>query len=84
MFIPIPDNTGLVEDYESLYPSNRWRETFSYIKTSEGNLVSSLVHHDTVIHPKERAATIIAQVNREMAWIKERDHHWEDGIKVRL
>ena len=35
MFIPIPDNTGLVEDYESLYPSDRWREPFSYVKTSE-------------------------------------------------
>ena len=35
VFIPIPDNTGLVEDYESLYPSDRWREPVSYVKTSE-------------------------------------------------
>ena len=84
MFIPILDNTGLVEDYESLYPSDRWRETFSYVKTSEGDLVSSSVRHDAVICPKERAATIIAQVDHEMARIKERDHHWEDGIEVRL
>ena len=27
---------------------------------------------------------ILAQVNREMAQIKERDHHWEDGIEVHL
>jgi hypothetical protein len=35
VFIPIPDNTGLVEDYESLYPPDRWRELVSYVKTSE-------------------------------------------------
>ena len=35
VFIPIPDNTGLVEDYDSLYPPDRWREPISYIKTSE-------------------------------------------------
>lgn len=34
-YIPIPDNAGLVEDYESLYPSNRWRDPVSYFKTSE-------------------------------------------------
>ena len=34
-FIPTPDSTGLVEDYESLYPSDRWREPVSSVKTSE-------------------------------------------------
>jgi len=34
-YIPIPDNAGLVDDYESLYPPDRWRDTFSYVKTSE-------------------------------------------------
>ena len=34
-YIPIPDNAGLVEDYESLYPPNRWRDPVSYFKTSE-------------------------------------------------
>lgn len=34
-YIPIPDNAGLVEDYESLYPPNRWRDPVSYVKTSE-------------------------------------------------
>ena len=34
VFIPIPDNTGLVENCESLYPSDRWCEPFSYVKTS--------------------------------------------------
>ena len=34
MFITILDNTGLVENYESLYPSNQWHEPFSYVKAS--------------------------------------------------
>ena len=34
-FIPTPDSTGLVEDYESLYPSDRWHEPVSSVKTSE-------------------------------------------------
>ena len=46
--------------------------------------MSSSAHHDAVVRPKERAATILAQVDREMVRIKERDHHWEDGIEVRI
>lgn len=34
-YIPIPDNAGLVDDYESLYPPDRWRDPVSYVKTSE-------------------------------------------------
>jgi enhancer of polycomb-like protein len=47
-----------------------------------GDLMSPISHHDTVVRPKERAAAILAQVDREMARIKERDHHWEDGMEV--
>jgi len=47
-----------------------------------GDLMSLGLHHDTIVRPKERAAAILAQVDREMARIKERDHHWEDGIEV--
>ena len=46
--------------------------------------MSPLVRHNTVIHPKECATTIIVQVDREVARIKERNYHWEDGIEVRL
>ncbi|KAN0132706.1 hypothetical protein V8E53_009377 [Lactarius tabidus] len=35
MFIPILDNTGLVENHKSLYPTDQWHEPFSYVKTSE-------------------------------------------------
>ena len=50
-------------------------------RDNKGNLVSSSAHHNAV---KERAASIIAQVDCEMARIKEHDHHWKDGIEVRL
>lgn len=47
-----------------------------------GDLMSPISHHDAVVRPKERAAAILAQVDREMVRIKERDHHWEDGMEV--
>ncbi|KAH9984623.1 hypothetical protein BJV77DRAFT_1036624, partial [Russula vinacea] len=40
------------------------------------------LHHDTVVRPKERAAVILAQFDREMARIKECDHRWEDGMEA--
>ena len=51
-------------------------------RDNTGDLVSPGPHHDAVVRPKERAAAILAQVDREMARIKDRDHHWEDGIEV--
>ncbi|KAF8495934.1 enhancer of polycomb-like-domain-containing protein [Russula emetica] len=50
-------------------------------RDNNGDLMSPVSHHDTVVRPKERAAVILAQVDREMARIKERDHHWEDGME---
>ncbi|KAI0300651.1 enhancer of polycomb-like-domain-containing protein [Multifurca ochricompacta] len=50
-------------------------------RDNNGELVSPAPLHDTVVRPKERAATILAQIDREMARFKERDHHWEDGIE---
>ncbi len=51
-------------------------------RDNNGELLSPTPHHDAVVRPKERAAAILAQVDREMAQIKERDRHWEDGIEV--
>jgi hypothetical protein len=71
----------------SFLPSMRAYGHFSRIgvklkaRDNTGDLVSPGPLHD-VVRPKERAATILAQVDREMARIKERDHHWEDGIEV--
>ena len=53
-------------------------------RDNKGDLGSSSVHNDAVVRLKERAATIIAQVDHKMALIKEHNHHWEDRIKVRL
>ncbi|KAH9025701.1 hypothetical protein EDB83DRAFT_2656378 [Lactarius deliciosus] len=50
-------------------------------RDNNGDLISPTQHHDAVVRPKERAAAILAQVDREMARIKDRDHHWEDGIE---
>jgi enhancer of polycomb-like protein len=33
-YIPIPDNTGLVDDYSTFYPPDKWKEPVSYLKTS--------------------------------------------------
>ena len=55
----------------------------AYSKTRDNNGdPMSPVSHDAVARPKEHAATIPAQVDREMARIRECDHHWEDGMEV--
>ncbi|VDC03110.1 unnamed protein product [Peniophora sp. CBMAI 1063] len=33
-FIPIPDNAGVVDDYDTLYPPNRWIDPSTFVKTS--------------------------------------------------
>ena len=43
--------------------------------------MSPVSHHDTIVRLKERPAAILAQVNWEMARVKDRDHHWEDGTR---
>jgi hypothetical protein len=53
-------------------------------RDNNGKLISLTLHHDAVVCPKECAAAILAQVDSEMVWIKESDHHWEDGIEVCL
>ena len=50
-------------------------------RDNNGDLMSP-VSHEAIVRPKERAAAILAQVDREMARIRERDHHWEDGMEV--
>ncbi|KAK2462409.1 hypothetical protein APHAL10511_005715 [Amanita phalloides] len=34
VFIPVPDSTGIVENYEELYPPNRWKDTATYLCAS--------------------------------------------------
>jgi enhancer of polycomb-like protein len=33
-YIPIPDSNGVVDNYEILYPSNRWKDPHSYVQSS--------------------------------------------------
>ena len=35
VFIPVPDSTGVVDDYQDLYPPNRWKDPVTYIRSSE-------------------------------------------------
>ena len=53
-------------------------------RDNNGDLMSPTAHHDAVVRPKERAAAILAQIDSEMARIRERDHHWEDGAEVSI
>ena len=51
------------------------------MRDNNGDLMSP-VSHKAVVRPKEHAVAILAQVDREMAWIRECDHHWEEGMEV--
>lgn len=33
-YIPVPDSTGLVDNYEELYPPGRWKDPITYVATS--------------------------------------------------
>lgn len=33
-YIPTPDSTGIVDNYEELYPSNRWKDPQTFVATS--------------------------------------------------
>ncbi len=59
-FIPTPDSTGIVHDYEELYPPGRWRDPISYVKSS-----------DTV-----EEATSYALANGFIYYMDERDQEW--------
>lgn len=34
-YIPTPDSTGIIDNYEELYPPNRWKDPSTYIRSSE-------------------------------------------------
>ncbi|KAH9020325.1 enhancer of polycomb-like-domain-containing protein [Lactarius pseudohatsudake] len=80
-----PSLLNAKEDEELFYDKEKVvkkpKLTESSRETTNGDLISPTPHHDAVVRPKERAAAILAQVDREMARIKDRDHHWEDGIE---
>ncbi|OJT01716.1 Enhancer of polycomb-like protein 1 [Trametes pubescens] len=61
-FIPTPDSTGVVQNYDQLYPSGRWKDPFSYVKSS-----------DTI-----EEATSYALANGFIYYMDERDKDWLD------
>lgn len=61
-YIPTPDSTGLVDNYEELYPPNQWRDPVTYVKSS-----------DSV-----EEATSFALANGFIYYMDERDKEWLD------
>lgn len=59
-YIPTPDSTGLVDNYEELYPSRRWKDPVTYLKFS-----------DTV-----EESTLFALANGFIYYMDERDEDW--------
>ncbi|KAG7452940.1 uncharacterized protein BT62DRAFT_36151 [Guyanagaster necrorhizus] len=50
VFIPTPDSTGVVDNYEALYPPNRWSDPVPYIfssRTVEESVSGGLAHGAT-------------------------------------
>ncbi|TFK47739.1 hypothetical protein OE88DRAFT_737780 [Heliocybe sulcata] len=47
-----------------------------------GDVGSPSPHVEPAMKPRDRTAIINKQIERELAAMKERDHHWEDGIDI--
>ncbi|THH11138.1 hypothetical protein EW146_g8143 [Bondarzewia mesenterica] len=50
------------------------------LRTRDNGEMAASAHAEAIIRPKERLASIQSSIDREMLRIRERDHHWEDGI----
>ncbi|KAI0360579.1 hypothetical protein OH77DRAFT_698921 [Trametes cingulata] len=61
-YIPTPDSTGVVQNYEELYPPGRWKDPQSYVKSS-----------DTV-----EEAISFSLANGFIYYMDERDKEWLD------
>lgn len=61
-FIPTPDSNGLIDNYEELYPQNKWKDPVTYI-------LSSLTVEETVAD---------ALANGFTYYMDERDKEWLD------
>ncbi|CDO73364.1 hypothetical protein BN946_scf185008.g127 [Trametes cinnabarina] len=61
-YIPTPDSTGIVQNYEELYPPGRWKDPITYVKSS-----------DTV-----EESISFALANGFIYYMDERDKEWLD------
>lgn len=67
MFIPTPDSTGVVDNYESLYPANRWSDPVPYIFSSftVEECVSGGLAHGATYYMDEKDEEWLSKNNEE-------------------
>lgn len=67
VFIPTPDSTGVVDNYESLYPANRWSDPVPYIFSSltVEECVSGGLAHGATYYMDEKDEDWLSKNNEE-------------------
>ncbi|KAJ7746872.1 enhancer of polycomb-like-domain-containing protein [Mycena maculata] len=66
-YIPTPDSTGIVDNYEQLYPSNTWKDPSTYVCTSTTveEAISNALAHDCTYYMDERDKEWLDKNNEE-------------------
>ncbi|KAF7370853.1 Enhancer of polycomb-like protein [Mycena sanguinolenta] len=66
-YIPTPDSTGKVENYEQLYPSNKWKDPVTYVCTSTTveEAISYALAHECTYYMDERDKEWLDKNNEE-------------------
>ncbi|KAK0441186.1 enhancer of polycomb-like-domain-containing protein [Desarmillaria tabescens] len=67
VFIPTPDSTGIVDNYESLYPANRWSDPVPYIFSSltVEECISGALAHGATYYMDEKDEEWVSKNNEE-------------------
>ncbi|KAJ6624941.1 enhancer of polycomb-like-domain-containing protein [Mycena sp. CBHHK59/15] len=66
-YIPTPDSTGIVDNYEQLYPPNKWKDPVTYLCTSTTveEATSNALAHDCTYYMDERDKEWLDKNNEE-------------------
>ncbi|KAJ7880322.1 enhancer of polycomb-like-domain-containing protein [Mycena olivaceomarginata] len=66
-YIPTPDSTGIVDNYEQLYPTNKWKDPVTYVCTSTTveEATSYALAHDCTYYMDERDKEWLDKNNEE-------------------
>lgn len=66
-YIPTPDSTGIVDNYEQLYPPNKWKDPVTYVCTSTTveEATSYALAHDCTYYMDERDKEWLDKNNEE-------------------
>ncbi|KAJ7493445.1 enhancer of polycomb-like-domain-containing protein [Mycena galericulata] len=66
-YIPTPDSTGIVHNYEQLYPPNKWKDPVTYVCTSTTveEAISNALAHDCTYYMDERDKEWLDKNNEE-------------------